>query len=203
MVYGAGPRLPACGVCVCVCVCVCHSHTPTHDCHRPVRPMRSRAASLVSLALLCSCSAFSWEHDADHLIESALNITRGHGAGAHSRDLYLPLAVTVLAPPFPQLDAPPVPLDPARDVSGPYSRPQEASARSASGAASWRDGSSGSCRLAQRPRTARRAHEPPLCSPVGRPPSTPAPVSLACSSQTLPSCSGRTVAHRQSLPALL
>uniref|UniRef100_A0A6V2RK05 Uncharacterized protein n=1 Tax=Emiliania huxleyi TaxID=2903 RepID=A0A6V2RK05_EMIHU len=52
--------------------------------------MRARAASLVSLALLCSCSAFSWEHDADHLIESALNITRGHGAGAHSRDLYLP-----------------------------------------------------------------------------------------------------------------
>uniref|UniRef100_A0A6U8YPH6 Uncharacterized protein n=1 Tax=Emiliania huxleyi TaxID=2903 RepID=A0A6U8YPH6_EMIHU len=41
--------------------------------------MRARAASLVSLALLCSCSAFSWEHDADHLIESALNITRGHG----------------------------------------------------------------------------------------------------------------------------
>ncbi|EOD19193.1 hypothetical protein EMIHUDRAFT_255709 [Emiliania huxleyi CCMP1516] len=93
--------------------------------------MRAWAASLVSLALLCSCSAFSWEHDADHLIESALNITRGHGAGAHSRDLYLPLAVTVLAPPFPQLDAPPVPLDPARDVSGPYSRPQEARAPTA------------------------------------------------------------------------
>jgi len=47
--------------------------------------MRARAASLVSLALLCSCSAFSWEHDADHLIESALNITRGHGADNNLR----------------------------------------------------------------------------------------------------------------------
>jgi len=165
--------------------------------------MRARAASLVSLALLCSCSAFSWEHDADHLIESALNITRGHGAGAHSRDLYLP---------------PPSLCWLRRSAARRAARPTRPSPRcvwpvltSAGGECAIGVGCGVVAGWLFRKLQARAAasHRPPRArasahrSPVGRPPSIPAPLSLACSSQTLPSCSGRTVAHRQSPPALL